>query len=389
MSESGPDFSFSITTEAAPIVEASSGIELLDKPSPGMERAAVMRVPTTVVPPTTARSRNVDRRWIVGAASVVFIGLLAILIGRVLVSTPTVIVNVSQPSTPPAVPAESKPVAENKPADSDVHDDAAPTANAAATTDPSNDLSQKLAGTVYLIQLEKAGQFWPFATCVAVDESTLLTTAREAVQLAEWQKRSGLKIWITQPGMETKKELLDVRVHGVFTSLADKPGDWIYFDVGLLTVEGGLTKTIPLASPGALAELEAGLPVFCLGYMHQGDKLTRFDHLEPQLAKGKIYIITAARELPGNPRLLHVKAEIPPNAYGSAVVNAEGQLVGLYGEVATSPGDSASAMKNLHYVTMVSPTLLDEWRKNHNEKIWPAAATIEKPQPARNTDGQK
>ena len=36
-----------------------------------------------------------------------------------------------------------------------------------------------LATRFFLVQVEKAGRFWPFATCVAVDKETLLTSGKQ------------------------------------------------------------------------------------------------------------------------------------------------------------------------------------------------------------------
>jgi hypothetical protein len=387
MSESGPDFAFSIATEKSPVHCETGGIQGGSESMTTVDANVSLSIPISPPSPEKVKLRNTDRRWVVWTVGVLLVGVLTVLAGRSLFSTPTVIVNVNQPAIPTAaatttngiplnsVDRDSKMVKEKEPVGIDAVENAGQPKQGAKQTGENgetHDLAQQLTGTVYLIQIEKAGHCWPFATCVAVGNDTLLTTAREATQLASWRAEAGLKIWVTRPADGFKEEVHDIRIHGIFASLAEKAGDWIYFDLGLLTIQGKLPQIIPMASPEDSAGLEAGLPVFCFGYTHEGDKITRFDHLEPQLARGKIYVITASRELPGRPRLLHVKAEISRNAYGSPVVNAEGKLIGLYGEVAAP----STGIKNIHYVTIVNPALIEEWLKNRNDTIWlpPAAA---------------
>jgi hypothetical protein len=233
---------------------------------------------------------------------------------------------------------------------------------------------------------------WPYATCVAISNDTLLTTAREAAQLATWRTNEGFRIWVTRPAANFKEEVQDIRVHGVYASLTKKTNGWmIYFDLGLLTVRTNLPKAVPLASPEDLAALEEGLPVFCFGFTHEGETITRFDKFEPRLTPGKIKLITVSQELPVKARVLHIKAEIPKNAHGSPIVNAAGRIIGIYGEAAASPGGEgvpagAPALKNLHYAPVVNPELIKLWLQDRSDKIWvPATAfpTSQSPQDNR------
>jgi len=83
---------------------------------------------------------------------------------------PTVPVSiVVPPESPPERPAESLP---ERPAESPL---------------------VQLRDAVFLVEVEKAGRFWPFATCVAVGKDTLLTSAREAVQLASGTRKRDSK----------------------------------------------------------------------------------------------------------------------------------------------------------------------------------------------------
>ena len=61
--------------------------------------------------------------------------------------------------------------------------------------------------------------------------------------------------------------------------------------------------------------------------------MTRYDKITPRLTEGSVYGIESTRQhLPGEPKLLHVQAEIPKNAYGSPVVNSDGKIIGLYAD---------------------------------------------------------
>ncbi len=266
--------------------------------------------------------------------------------------------------------------------------------NRSAGKSPLSDIDARLRGAVYLLQVEKAGRSWPFATCVAVSRDTLLTTAREVAQLARWREEGEFKVWVTQPAQKFREEAQDLRVNGVFATLATKPGDWVYYNLGLLTVSAKLPEVAALASNEESAGLEEGMPVACFGFFHEGEKTTRFDKLEPRLAGGKIYVITVDRTLPGQPRLLHVKAAIPNYAYGSPVVNARGTVLGVYSEAAApSEGKQTSSSgqsMNLHYMTVVASDVINLWLQDHNAKVWPlatAALKVEKTQGNRSHPG--
>jgi hypothetical protein len=252
---------------------------------------------------------------------------------------------------------------------------------------------EQLKDAVYLIQVEKSGSYWPVATCCAVGDSTLLTTAREASDLAAWRNdpQKAFKVWITRPSESAGKgakegdgadaqvkevvklEVKDIRIHTGYTVLADTP-DWIYCDVGLLTVEGKLPKVAALASAKELDGLKDGQPVFCFGFPHEGEKVTEFDQVEPRLSRSKIFVTTVQRKLPGQPRLLHVKGEIPPIACGSPIVNDQGKVLALYGSAALAPEGAkekdVALVKNLHYAPGVDPELIEKWLKQQDSTTW-------------------
>jgi hypothetical protein len=400
MSDSGPDFSFNLAAGTAP-PQVRMPILSADRASPCIQSPAVagpsiaIPFPRSTVRKSDGRASGLsqvethanaavltrvtpakpfDRRWLLGIGGIGVIVVLALLLRQSLLFRPTIIVNV--PSSPPPA-ASTEPGAPLPPPVPDVPVSQPGTGTASGDVNP--DIGARLEEAALLLQVEKAGHCWPYATCLAVSGNTLLTTAREAAQLARWRDQSGFKIWATRPSSGFKEEVREIRVNAVFASLEAKANDWIYYDSGLLTVDGPIAKVVPIASRAELADLEPGMAVFCCGFTHEGEKLTRFDRLEPRFTAGKLYVISVAKNLPGQPRLLHLKAEIPKNAYGSAVVNAEGKVIGLYGETASPPSGeagTAAGIKNMHYVTVVNPEMVDRWLQGDGQQFWlPAAAT--------------
>ena len=130
------------------------------------------------------------------------------------------------------------------------------------------------------------------------------------------------------PALGIKKEIREIRLHGVFATLAEKPNDWIYFNLALLNVEGDLPKIAPLASPDELGKLKEETLSVASALRTKARRRRRPRQFEPQLFPGSIFMMTVARHLPGQPRLLHIDAKIPPNVYGSPIFNENGEVVG-------------------------------------------------------------
>jgi hypothetical protein len=242
------------------------------------------------------------------------------------------------------------------------------------STPTAENLLVQLRDAVFLVEVEKAGRYWPFATCVAVGKETLLTSAREAMQLAAWRENEGFKVWVINSTLGIKKEVHEIRLHGVFATLAEKPNDWIYFNLALLTVDGDLLKVAPLASNEELKELKEETVVSCLGFTHEGEKTSAARQFEPQLFQGRIFMMTAQKDLPGQPRLLHIEAKIPQNFYGSPILSEKGRVVGVYGSAALPAGQDASpvdaAMKDIHFASLVAPEAILLWTEKRDEKMW-------------------
>jgi hypothetical protein len=383
MSESGPDFSFGIVAGAAPtparLSAKTSGSHSSGAPASRTSAETVSTPASELAPlPEVVQGQSAGRPLVPWAVGGVVVAFAAFFLGRSLLLPPTVVV-IQQPSPSPGPQAPPGPVA-NSPVRTTASEPVPESKPEKSEAPP--DIAEQLKDVVFLLQVEKSGHRWPFATCVAIGKNTLLTTAREASHMAQWREKSGFKFWVTRPTDGFKEEeVRDIRIYGVFVPLADKPNDWIYFDSALLTIRGDLPKAARLASREELAALERGAPVSCFGFSHEGEEVTRYDKFEARLIPGKIKFITAPPDLPGRPRLLHVKAEIPKNAYGSAVVNAEGGLIGLYGEVAATPpgaagGSGGAELKNLHYVTMVNPEMINLWLRDRNAQMWPVAAAV-------------
>jgi hypothetical protein len=268
------------------------------------------------------------------------------------------------PETPgPSPPKPSPPIAPPRPA-------------------PESPLVQ-LRDAVFLVEVEKAGRVWPFATCVAVGKETLLTSAREAMQLAAWRENEGFKLWAVNPTLGIKKEIHEIRLHGVFATLAEKPNDWIYFNLALLGVEGDLPMVAPLASNEELQELKEDSAVSCLGFTHDGKKTSAARQFELQWFQGSIFLVTAPEDLPGRPRLLHIEAKIPQNVYGSPILNEKGNVVGVYGAAAPPADQNASAvavaMKDIHFASLVVPDAIRLWTEKRDEKMWVSPTALKAP----------
>lgn len=229
----------------------------------------------------------------------------------------------------------------------------------------------QIKDAVFLLELEKAGGFWPVATCTAIGKHTLLTTAWEASSPYEREKdpKSGCKLWITNPASDIKMAVRDIRVHAVFTAMEDKPGDWIYYDLALLTVAEDLPNTIQLASPEEITKLEKGQPIYCFGFSAQDKEITKFSKFPLQHIETAIFIITAPPNLPAHPRLLHIQENIFKNACGSPIVNDQGRLVAVYGSEAMPEHPDPDALK-IHYAPVFNPDLIKLGLDNQDSEIW-------------------
>lgn len=388
MSERGPDFSFGIVTQAtaspraagARAEEAALPSGLVPaapaKPSPQPAPTLPPALPSASAsqPASGSPSVSAAEPWrhafwaVVGLAACVLllvpvsIFTVARLMGpsgppapSVESAVPTTVQPGSQPAEPRPEPADLGPAAEPARPERETRSEPA-----SPPADAWSDLGERVRDAVYLIQVEVGGgsgeHSLPFATCCAIGEDTLLVSAREACFLAKWRKQDGYKIWVANPAKEIREEVREIRVHRDFAKLAAEPsGDWIFVNLGLVTVEGRLPKVLSLASPDELSGLRVGLDVACFGFtFEEVDKI--LDTLDPRLTRAKVY----------EPSLFQLKAKIPPNAYGSPIVNAQGKILGVYG----NPAPEDTPVKDLHYATVVDRGAIDAWLERRDADIW-------------------
>jgi hypothetical protein len=85
-------------------------------------------------------------------------------------------------------------------------------------------------------------------------------------------------------------------------------------------------------------------------------------------------MVTVGKDLPGQPRLLHVKAKIPPNLNGSPILNKDGRVLGVYGAPASPPDQDAAAanptMKDIHFAALVNPEMIRLGIEKRDDKLW-------------------
>lgn len=428
LSPSGPEFCFRLqvgemgTSQAAKatatLSQTKTSLPLSSLESPVSERQAVTGSETSKAVFAFSAAAWPWTKWAIGGLAAC--ALLAVL-WRVLQPPPVPQVNIhlgdksveaakeekkslaaGQESRPPAIEGQA-PVAHTNSHVGEQHSERAkedkksqaarqesepPAAKGEPPAPPAKMAMEPLRDAVFLVHVEKAGRFWPFATCVAVDKQTLLTSAREAMQLAEWREKEGFNLWAVNPVLGMRKKIREIRLHGVFSTIAEKPNDWIYFNLALLSVEGDLPKIAPLAAPEELGELKEEAAVRCFGFTHEGKKTSETHKFEPQLIEGRIFMTTVAKDLPGQPRLLHIEAKIPPNAYGSPILNQKGSLVGIYGSPASPPDQDGSpagmAVKDIHFAAVVTPDIIRQWTEKRDEKVWVLHARSAPPGQSRN-----
>jgi hypothetical protein len=97
----------------------------------------------------------------------------------------------------------------------------------------------------------------------------------------------------------------------------------------------------------------------------------------------KILLIAAHRDLPGKPRRLAIKAELPKSALGSPVVNAQGKIVAVYcdpvAEAETDEKGKSPGAQNMHYATVINPGVIDLWLKKSDSSVWMSTADLKLP----------
>jgi hypothetical protein len=314
----------------------------------------------------TAPQLQIAPAWILAIAGLAF-GCLVIFGGLALLA-----LNRTAPAAPPPTPtviAEVKPKPQKHEPESEPAIPVVVPPPAPMPEDP-DAAFKPLKGSVYLLAVENVQQqkTWSFATACAIRPDTLICCANAAVELVTL-KSKGLKCWAKNQSTLTNVEISDIHVHALFQKMVQDFSKRTYFDFALLTVQGKLPQTAPMAATEELDDLKAGSTVVAMSIPHPGELMDRFQSFSPVVTRGKVFIVTSLPPAPG-PRLMHVKA-IPEKIYGSPVFNEEGKLVGVYSDVAVPP-PSQPPVADLHLqlVPVLSPELIASWFEGTGKEIW-------------------
>jgi hypothetical protein len=238
--------------------------------------------------------------------------------------------------------------------------------------DPTEILCNRLRGSVFLVLVGTADDFCPMATCVALDEHTLLTTAREATGLAKFRDDKGYKMWVARPPVipqagdkvrfEFQAEVQEIRVPAPFVSLTETSPNYFDHNIAMLTVKdplpAGCAVTVALADD--LRNIQRDSQVVCFGFSSDCKLVSGRKKYEPQLTKGNVNWRFETGQM------MRLDAELPQNMSGSPILSEGGKLIGIYGAPTTD-----AHRKNLHSVTILDLELLQAWLdRSPRAKIW-------------------
>lgn len=414
MSEYGPEFEFRILSRSPSPGEATAsppsfpavpystvapagpaGVSSLGPPPPATP-SPVSPMPVAPVPiqepvrPAATTTHAADSGRLAVIVGGIILGCLMLLVAIKAMSPPQVVIVPQSPAVEKVQKAEKEEGNPEKKAKVEEETNQAPVAPAEAVPPAKADaLLERLKGAVLLIEVEeKSGKALPFATCCALSADTVLTSAGEALKLSEWRTdpRWGFKAWVTNPATGLKLPVQDIRLYAVSVA-GEKPDDWIFTNLALISVQGTLPKTAELADAEELVQLAQGNTVQVFGYTHEGDLIGEADHFEVNHTPARIVAIATHPDLPGKPRRLGIRAELPKSAYGSPVVNAQGKVVAVYSApFAEAGGDQNAktpAMQNMHYATVVNPGVIELGLKKSDPKMWVSTAELKLPAPTK------
>ena len=114
----------------------------------------------------------------------------------------------------------------------------------------------------------------------------------------------------------------------------------------------------------------SGAPAYCVGIPHEEKPLGRLDNLETVCEQKEIVHITDHGPGPSVAKILHVHGALPPNSYGSPLINQAGHLIGVYAESAV-PAEG-SDKSDLHYFVTADPRLFDSAHLDPATGVWVA-----------------
>ena len=232
-----------------------------------------------------------------------------------------------------------------------------------------------------LVEEPSSASAWPFGTATVIADRTLLTSATVATGLAGFRER-GWKLWAINQRLGLKVPITGLRVHAGFVRAQGDPEKQIYVDLAILSVDEALPKQLGLASADELGEIDRGLPIICDGYLYENEPIDRFQTLVPEPRAGKIFVITSLPPLPGGPRLMHIRAELPGKMYGAPIVNESGHVLGVFAETAAPTPEQQDADLHLHYAPVADAAQIDHWTKDHDEQWWVPPIVTELVSPA-------
>jgi len=406
MSEYGPEFEFSILSRSpspgeapgsppsvpaspySPVAPAGPVVGLPAGPSLAAPGLPVTPVPVQEpVRPASPAPHAGDSGRLAVIVGGIILGCLVLLVAIKLLSPPQVVIIPPQGSAVEKVQkVEKEEGSPEKKARVEEETHQAPTASAEAAPPAKADpLLDRLKDAVLLIEVEeKTGKLLPFATCCALSADTVLTSAGEALKLSEWRTdpRWGFKAWVTNPATGLKLAAGEIRLYAVSVATS-KPDDWIFTNLALISVQGTLPKTVELAGAEELAQLAQGNTVHAFGYTHEGDLIGDADHFAVNHTPARIVAVAVHPDLPGKPRRLGIRAELPKSAYGSPIVNSQGKVVAIYsvpfGEAGGDQNAKTPAMQDMHYATVVNPGVIELGLNKSDPKMWVSTTELKLP----------
>lgn len=234
---------------------------------------------------------------------------------------------------------------------------------------------QRVREAMYLLQVEQrlpdgSAMAYPQATCCAVSDKELLTTANVGCELLRFRAQK-YKVYATRPQERVKLLVTEIRIRTDFIEHEADRQARRYCDLALLSVDGRLPSPAPIAVREDLGppRLEEGVRFGMLGYPHDGNKITPHDQFKLESFEGRVFVVRALEpQTASTPLCLDLTAQLPANAYGFGVFTPAGKLLGLYNE---PPGEEeAPGMKNLHVVTAVHPEFIDRGLHGRDERLW-------------------
>ena len=232
-----------------------------------------------------------------------------------------------------------------------------------------------ITSAVYLLIITepRSGTSSPLAIAFAVRSDLLLTSGAVVQQLAKAQEK-GMGVAAMHCLTQRQEEVTSLYLQPDYGRLADRPQDQIFTDVGAVQVSGKSRALAQLAAATDAADLEQGTPLRCVMPVFEAEPPIRFDNTKPAYHDAKIYMVTRRGDMASppetHPRLLSLVGALPDNAYGSPIVNSQGQVVAMYVEKADLSNDQSLAGLVNRYHYAVSLDWLRELRGG-SLSAWP------------------